>query len=479
MKSPHNRYSLALFSFFGASLVISAVLAQYPDCITMDRQPGTNGAAWARGAIVTVIINPTEFPTSTERQRIEDAFTAWQNANTGSGVTFRFTTGPAPAAGSNNNTHYIRRGSTSTGGLTNIANTGTPTTEGNITTSAITIIDSRITNSNAIANIMLHEIGHTFGLAHCLTCAAGSSIMTGYSTDCLCASFPCDRDNPLNGIRFGCPPLSAPRECDELAVNLYAGYPQVTPTPTPTPTPCAVNGSSCSFNLDCCSGKCGEVTGTCIPCERNLQDNHWESCMSEACMQCFNNGGVNCTGEGGNCWTPIIVDLDSNGFSLSDAARGVRFDLNADGVIDQVAWTTIDSDDAFLTLDRNENGRVDDGRELFGNFSPQLTSDAPNGFLALAIFDRTQNGGNGDSLIDRYDEVYSLLRLWNDQNHNGISEPAELTRLADAGIGAISIIFKESMRRDRWGNTFRYRAKVFGIDKGARSRWAYDVFLVH
>lgn len=122
----------SLVVLLSKSILVTLVLAKYPDCVTMGRQPGTNGAAWNRGAIVTVVINPDDFPTSTEREAIQRAFTAWQNANTNSGVTFTFTTGSSPAGAMN--TFYIRRDTTETGGYTNIANTGSPTSEGNITT---------------------------------------------------------------------------------------------------------------------------------------------------------------------------------------------------------------------------------------------------------------------------------------------------------------------------------------------------------
>lgn len=123
-----------------------------------------------------------------------------KNANTNSGVKFEFTSGSAAPTGSAaNNTHYVNRQSTTTPASTSISNTGTPTTQGNITTSARTSVHSSMTNSQAIFNVMLHEIGHTFGLDHCVECAQGSSIMTAFSGDCSCPSFPCDQNVPFNG----------------------------------------------------------------------------------------------------------------------------------------------------------------------------------------------------------------------------------------------------------------------------------------
>lgn len=179
-----------------------------------------------------------------------------------------------------------------------------------------------------------------------------------------------------------------------------------------------------------------------------------------------------------NPQSPILIDAAGNGFALTSAADGVRFDLDSDGVAEQISWTARGSDDAFLVLDRNRNGVVDDGTELFGNYTPQPPSRDPNGFLALAVFDKLANGGSGNGRMNRKDSVYGALRLWQDVNHDGISQPEELHTLSEMGVASIDLDYKETARRDAYGNWFRFRASI-RTDEGADlGRYAWDVYLV-
>lgn len=180
------------------------------------------------------------------------------------------------------------------------------------------------------------------------------------------------------------------------------------------------------------------------------------------------------------CWphSPIVLDLNGDGFRLTDAAGGVAFDLAGTGRPQRLGWTALGSDDAWLALDRNENGQIDDGGELFGNYTMQPTSSEPNGFIALAVFDEPGEGGNGDSRIDVNDSVFEWLRLWQDKNHDGISQPPELLRLSKARVKALALNYSVSDLVDEHGNAFRYVASV-DADPGAPvGALAYDVFLV-
>jgi hypothetical protein len=184
---------------------------------------------------------------------------------------------------------------------------------------------------------------------------------------------------------------------------------------------------------------------------------------------------------GNGCDTPLILDMADDGYRLTSVRRGVTFDLDADGVPEQVAWTRAGSDDAWLALDRNGNGTIDNGSELFGNHTPAYADKAEptaeHGFMALRFAEGPSYGpSRPDDRVDARDAVFSRLLVWTDRNHNGFSEPDELQKLSETPVAAISTDFRESRRRDRHGNQFRLRARSWWKDGSVHP--VFDVWLL-
>ncbi|HEX8561266.1 MAG TPA: hypothetical protein VF668_24455 [Pyrinomonadaceae bacterium] len=107
------------------------------------------------------------------------------------------------------------------------------------------------------------------------------------------------------------------------------------------------------------------------------------------------------------------------------------------------------------------------GREL-GNYTIQPPSPRPNGFAALAEFDRVENGGVSDGLIDVNDSIFASLRLWQVINHDGVSQAEELHTLQSLHIESVSLNYREVRRRDRYGNGSGARLRSRGQRAGSR-----------
>lgn len=254
-----------------------------------------------------------------------------------------------------------------------------------------------------------------------------------------------------------------------------------------------IHNHKCNISSDTAGGSCTTAgfAGSCPP--GTSPNGFGLCCLSSATPSCNMTFASRCLRFNGDydfstctCWgcdwcggSPIVIDINGDGIALTGPSGGVDFDLNGNGTRDRLGWTTANSDDAWLALDRNGNGNIDNGAELFGDFTSQPAATNKNGFLALAEFDKPANGGNGDGVVDDHDSIFSSLRLWQDTNHNGITESGELHTLTSLNVKTLDLDFKESKRVDQYGNEFRYKGKVKDTNDGSVSRWAWDVFLSH
>jgi hypothetical protein len=161
--------------------------------------------------------------------------------------------------------------------------------------------------------------------------------------------------------------------------------------------------------------------------------------------------------------SPILISTRGD-YHLTSVADGVSFDIDADGVAERMSWTARGSDVAFLALDRNGNGTIDNGAELFGNTA------AANGWMMLAQLDT-----NRDGVMNGNDDAWRDLLLWYDRDHDGRSNAAELLPVASSNIIAIGTGYRWSGRRDPFGNMFRYAGEI-DFDHGRRN--AYDVYFL-
>lgn len=143
-----------------------------------------------------------------------------------------------------------------------------------------------------------------------------------------------------------------------------------------------------------------------------------------------------------NLVDPLIIDLGGDGVELSDDT--FSFDLDADGESDQISRPKGNS--GFLALDKNGDGIINDGTELFG-------TQNGDGFKDLARYD-----SNGDGKIDKDDPIYDKLRIWK-PGANG--DQGELIGLGEVGIGAIYLDAKnnEQLMQSASGETLGVQRK--------------------
>jgi hypothetical protein len=425
--------SIALFATFTLGLLFCV----RPSSAQTACPPQGTTQGWPLGSPVYYSISSSF--SGTESGAVAKAFNNWNAAPTALGIFF------APASGSNPAMITVQPGAangrpaqtaptiTTQGTCTAILSTAVVTIDINNAgaPSGSVFFDKTLSNyALAITKLTQHELGHTMGLGdeptdpNALNCGGQTPGLTVMNAEC-----------GTNDSANLDPTTPAP--CD---VSSIGNNPQLSPNGGCQPPVCDAAPAHCSegyyWSLDLC--RCVRTSGS-----------------------------------------PIILDISGNGFDLTSAEGGVLFDISGTGHPVQMGWTASGADNAFLALP-GADGLVHNGKELFGNFTPQPPSNTPNGFAALAVYDDPKNGGNEDGIIDSRDAIFSSLRLWIDENHDGICQPDELHTLPSLGVNSISLDYKLSKKVDKYGNVFRYRDAVNPDDPDAShvDRKAYDVFFV-
>ncbi|WP_415755590.1 calcium-binding protein [Pseudomonas leptonychotis] len=132
-------------------------------------------------------------------------------------------------------------------------------------------------------------------------------------------------------------------------------------------------------------------------------------------------------------YDPLALDLDGDGVETVSANTGITFDFDSDGLKTGTGW--VKGDDGFLVLDRNANGTIENGGELFGIDTIKSSGQkATDGFDALSDLD-----SNTDGVFDSQDAEFANVRVWQDLNQDGVSQAHEIKSLAEHKIVAINL----------------------------------------
>lgn len=220
---------------------------------------------------------------------------------------------------------------------------------------------------------------------------------------------------------------------------------------------------------------CDEPSRTCGDWNLGVQfcafdsagDESWTSCCveiidEETCNVCVAPWEDEEEAINDRCWTPLVLAFANERVELV-SAPGATFDLTRDQISVPSDWPTAQT--PWLALDRDDNGRIDDGGELFGS-ATRLSSGgfADNGFEALAELD-----ANCDGVIDRADSAFARLLLWRDANGDRTSEPGELSPAA-AELDSIRLGYVSDRLCDARGNCEVERSTFAFRDATGRAR---------
>lgn len=214
--------------------------------------------------------------------------------------------------------------------------------------------------------------------------------------------------------------------------------------------------------MDYCREKCVNINGAAV----------WGLQTHDAMCPFYESTYHIGTSTECQCNTPLVLSFD-NGPVTFTAQAGAAFDLSRAGICHASDWPT--SVTPWLVMDRDNDGVIRDGGELFGS-ATRLNNGtfAKNGFEALRELDADQNG-----VFDAQDPAFASVRIWSDRNLNRESEANELTSLEQAGVRSIDLHDVRAMRCDARGNCEGERSGFAFVDASGRAQrgTVIDVYL--
>ncbi|TBV04491.1 calcium-binding protein [Stutzerimonas kirkiae] len=156
--------------------------------------------------------------------------------------------------------------------------------------------------------------------------------------------------------------------------------------------------------------------------------------------------------------SPLILDLDGDGVETLSLSQKIYFDHDDNGFSESTGW--VGRDDGLLVWDRDGDGKITNGKELFGSYSELPNGNIANhGFSALVSLD-----SNKDDKIDSSDEAFHKLRVWRDLNSNASVDEGELVSLDELGIKSLSTTYSNSSFIDENGNQHRLVGSYQTVD---------------
>ncbi|HBZ8587261.1 TPA: calcium-binding protein, partial [Salmonella enterica subsp. enterica] len=175
-------------------------------------------------------------------------------------------------------------------------------------------------------------------------------------------------------------------------------------------------------------------------------------------MEMFPGSGGPDMSDAENTSSPIIIDLDRDGVETISVEAGVFFDHDGNKFAESTGW--VSPDDGLLVFDRDGNGQIDNGSELFGNNTAQADgTNASNGYNALKEYD-----DNNDGVLNENDAIWNQLQVWQDKNSNGRVDEGELLTMKQAGIASINTTYKNSSTTDSQGNLHKQTGSITYTD---------------